>query len=65
MVIDGKNTLMVNLIMIELEHDTFEDKKVHFLDLLIDRNTTGIFYKDIKIPILVNIAIITALSHGN
>ena len=26
--------------------DTFEDKKVHFLDLLIDRNTTDIFYKD-------------------
>ena len=27
--------------------DTFENKKVHFLDLLIDRNTTDIFYKDI------------------
>ena len=25
---------------------TFDDKKVHFLDLLIDRNTTDIFYKD-------------------
>ena len=27
--------------------DTFEERKVHFLDLLIDRNTTDIFYKDI------------------
>ena len=26
--------------------DTFEDKKVHFLDRLIDRNTTDKFYKD-------------------
>ena len=26
--------------------DTFENKKVHFLHLLMDRNTTGIFYKD-------------------
>ena len=26
--------------------DTFENKKVHFLDPLIDRNTTDIFYKD-------------------
>ena len=26
--------------------DTFDDKKVHFLDLLIDINTTDIFYKD-------------------
>ena len=26
--------------------DTFEDKKVLFLDLLIDRNTTDLFYKD-------------------
>ena len=26
--------------------DTSEDKKIHFLDLLIDRNTTDIFYKD-------------------
>ena len=25
--------------------DTFEDKQVHFLDLLTDRNTTDIFYK--------------------
>ena len=26
--------------------DTFEDKKVYFLDLLTDRNTTDVFYKD-------------------
>ena len=26
--------------------DTFEDKKEHFLDRLIDRNTTDKFYKD-------------------
>ena len=26
--------------------DTFENKKVHFLDLLIGRNPTIIFYKD-------------------
>ena len=26
--------------------DTFDDKKVHFLDLLIDINTTDLFYKD-------------------
>ena len=25
--------------------DNFEDKKVHFLHLLIDRNTTDIFYR--------------------
>ena len=24
----------------------FKDKKVHFLDLLIEKNTTAIFYKD-------------------
>ena len=43
--------------------DTSEDKKIHFLDLLIDRNTTDIYF--IKIPILVNIPIIAALCHGN
>ena len=34
--------------------DTFEEKKVHFLDLLIDRNTTDIFYKDIHTGQYIN-----------
>ena len=43
LILQGLNSFHDNL---NFTVDTFEDKKVNFLDLLIDKNITDIFYKD-------------------